>query len=66
MIFFSAVFPFFLSVFASLLKDRYTAFIYVGISWMAPWVWHLFNKFQEYWSEDDSDTESDVSNWEES
>ena len=50
----------FLVVFASVIKDRYTAFVYVGLSWIAPWVWYLISKIQEYENEDVSDTESDV------
>ena len=58
-------FEIFLSILASLLIDRYLAFIYIGLSWIAPWMWHLLDAFHDYWSDDTSDTDSDVSNWEE-
>ena len=58
-------FEIFLSVFASLILDRYLTFIYIGLSWLAPWMWHLFAVLQDHWPDDTSDTESDVSNGEE-
>ena len=58
-------FEVFLSVLTSLLIDRYLTFIYFGLSWMAPWMWHTLDVLQDYWSEDTSDADSDVSNCEE-
>ena len=58
-------FEIFLSVLTYLLKDRYSAFVYYCISWTAPWWWNILEELQDYWSDDISDTESDVSNGEE-
>ena len=53
----------FLSLLTHLLYDRYTAFLSACLSWAAPWLWHFLDTIQAYWSDDFSDSDSDVSSW---
>ena len=50
----------FLSILTSLMMDQYMAFIWVSLSWMAPWMQHLLDVLQEHGSDTDSDGISDA------